>query len=117
MNAKILRPGMLLTIKDEKKHRFFLANESYFRNSSGIRPINLQSVKYVIFRYENGDRWVDDECFLYLGKKYFKIKLFPNGKSRIGVLDEISVAYHQILWDGQIFEVVNHDFFRHMKIL
>jgi len=112
MNTKKLKPGMLLAIKEEKKSKYFLTNSINIHaktSTHGIRSLSLISTKYTLFKPESGDRWLDDELFLYLGKTNFSVNL--------PVVGEVLAAYHQVLWNGEIYEIINHNFFYNMKIV
>lgn len=110
MNTKKLKPGMLLAVKEEKKNKYFIANGTHnfsTKNSDNIRPLSLISTKYTIFKSECGDKWLDNELFLYVGKSNFNINLPMFG--------EVLASYHQVLWNGEIYEIINHDFFCNLQ--
>ena len=111
MNIKKLKPGMLLSIKSDKKNKYFLISDrgGPVNNSRRIRPLTLMSTKHTIFKSDCGDKWLDNELFLYLGKSNINID--------IPVIGEVLASYHQVLWDGEVYEIISHNFFSNMKIV
>jgi len=111
MNIKKLKPGTLLAIKSDKKNKYFLTSDrSGLVNNPGlIRPLTLISTKHAVFKSDCGDKWLDNELFLYLGKSNINID--------IPMIGEVLASYHQVLWDGEVYEIISHNFFSNMNIV
>ena len=111
MNIKKLKPGTLLAIKSDKKNKYFLTSDrsGLVNNPGRIRPLTLISTKNAVFKSDCGDKWLDNELFLYLGKSNINID--------IPMIGEVLASYHQVLWDGEVYEIISHNFFSNMNIV